>query len=90
MTGKDKGKTGKVTEVYPKRGKVLVLGVNIYKRHQKRRDDKNPGGIMEFARPLPISNVSLVDPKTKKPTRVGVTRTNKTVTRIAKKSGETL
>ena len=69
-TGKDRGRRGKIDQALPKINKVVILGINLYKRHLKRRDEKNPGGIVEFPRPLPESNVALICPKCKKPTRV--------------------
>lgn len=69
--GKDKGKKGKIEKVFPALGEVLVPGVNLYKRHMKRKDEKNPGGIIEFPRSLGVAKVALICPKCKKPTRVG-------------------
>ncbi len=69
--GKDKGKKGKIETILPKEQAVLILGKNMYKRHLKRRDEKNPGGIVDMPRPLPVSNIALVCPKCKKLTRVG-------------------
>lgn len=69
--GKDKSRRGKVDKVFPKEGHVLVGNVNVYKKHQKGMPGK-PGGIVEFSRPLPISNVALVCPNCKKTTRVGM------------------
>lgn len=83
--GKDRGKKGKIEKVFPKTGTILVPGVNIYKRHVKKRDEKNPGGIIDFPRALKMSNVSLVCPKCKKPTRVGFLMTKKDKERICKK-----
>ncbi len=69
--GKDKGRKGKVDAVYEKEGTVLVPGINIYKRHQKKRDEQHQGGIIEYARPLSFGKIALVCPKCGKPTRVG-------------------
>lgn len=69
--GKDKGRKGKVESVNATLQTVVVPGINIYKRHQKKRDDKNPGGIVEFARSLSTGKVALVCPKCGKQTRVG-------------------
>lgn len=69
--GKDKGKKGKVEKVFVAENTVLVPGLNIYKRHLKKRDEKHPGGITEFPRPLPVGNVALLCPSCGKPTRVG-------------------
>ena len=76
IAGKDKGKTGKVIRVDPKRERVYVEGLNMVKRHQR----PVPGrpnlqvGVIEKEGPIHVSNVAIVDPKTKKPTRLGVTR----------------
>lgn len=69
--GKDKGKKAKVETVLPKIAAVVVPGINIVKRHMKQRDERNPGGIVEKAKPLAASKVALVCPKCNKPTRVG-------------------
>ena len=71
LSGKDKGKTGKVEKVYPKKNKVLVVGVNIYKKHRKSQGEGKPGGIIDIPRPLSCSKVALLCPKCKQPTRVG-------------------
>jgi len=95
----NKGKTGKVIAVYPETNRVLVEGVNRIKKHtkvgQSGRGAKT-GGIITQEAPLHISNVMLVDPETKKPTRVGirletVERDGRTKTlriRVAKRSGK--
>jgi large subunit ribosomal protein L24 len=70
-SGKDKGKTGKVEKVFPKKAKVLVAGVNLYKKHRKAQGEGKPGGIIEISKPLPMGNVALLCPKCQKPTRVG-------------------
>lgn len=88
--GKDKGKKGKIEKVFNQEAKVLVPGLNIYKRHTKKRDEKNPGGIVEFSRPLPIGNVALLCPSCKKPTRVGFLVTKDEKHRVCKKCGAKL
>lgn len=88
--GKDKGKKGKIERLFPKTGKVLVPGANLFKRHLKRRDEKNPGGIVEIAKPLPLSKVALICPKCRQPTRVGCQITGKEKLRICKKCKETI
>ena len=80
ISGKDKGKTGRVLRVEPKKNRVFVEGLNIQKRHQRPRTIRDAqragevGGVIEKEGPIHISNVAIVDPKTKKPTRLGVTR----------------
>jgi len=71
ITGKDKGKTGKVEKVFPKKNKILVKGVNVYKRHVRAQGKDKPGGIVEISKPLDISNVVLICPHCQQPTRVG-------------------
>jgi large subunit ribosomal protein L24 len=76
ISGKDKGKTGKVLRVDTKNEKVFVEGLNIVKRHQ-RPNPANPNaqvGVIERENGIHVSNVALLDPKDNKPTRVGVTR----------------
>ncbi len=89
LAGKDKGKTGEVSQVLPKEDRVIVAGVNVVKRHQ-RPTQTTPGGIEEKNAPIHISNVALVDPKTGEPTRVGFKVDGDKKVRIAKKSGEVI
>ncbi len=86
-SGKDKGKTGKVLRALPKEMKVLVEGVNIKKSHQKGRKSGDKGQIIEKSYPIPASSVSLIDPKTKKPTRTGMKMVGNKMVRVSKKSG---
>ena len=75
ISGKDKGKTGKVLRVNPKKRKVFVEGANIVKRHQRPRSmdaAATQSGIIEKEGPIDVSNVILIDPNDEKPTRVGV------------------
>ena len=69
--GKDKGKKGKIDRIIPGTQSILIAGINVYKRHTKKRDEKNPGGIIEFPRPLAAAKVALICPACGKPTRVG-------------------
>ncbi|PIS08717.1 50S ribosomal protein L24 [Candidatus Beckwithbacteria bacterium CG10_big_fil_rev_8_21_14_0_10_34_10] len=69
--GKDKGKTGKVEKVFPKKRKVLVTGVNVFKKHLKAKGKEQPGGIIDLTKPLEVSNLSLICPKCSKVTRIG-------------------
>lgn len=70
VSGKDKGRTGKVTKVLVSQGQVIVEGLNQYKRHLKKRSAKEPGGIVAIERPLNSAKVALICPSCKKPTRV--------------------
>lgn len=90
LAGKDKGKTGKVLRALPKEGRVIVEGVNIVKKHQKRRMQGVPGEVINKTMPIDVSNVAIIDPKTKKPTRVGYKVEGGKKVRIAKASGQAL
>jgi large subunit ribosomal protein L24 len=80
ISGKDRGKTGRVLRVEPRKSRVFVEGLNIVKRHQRPQQvpgaqrAETVGGVIEREGPIHISNVMLIDPKDKKPTRVGVDR----------------
>ena len=89
IAGSDKGKTGKIVKVLRSENKVVVEGVHVVKKHQKPNGQET-GGILDVERPIAASNVMIVDPKTKKRTRVGHTTDEKTgkKIRIAKKSNE--
>ena len=90
LTGRDKGKTGEVTQVLPKEDRVVVSGVNVVKRHQ-RPSQTAPGGIVEKNASIHVSNVALADPKTGEPTRVGFkTLDDGRKVRFAKSSGEVI
>ena len=91
LTGKDKGKTGKVITAMPKERKVVVAGINQVQRHRKADAMGNKAGVVTKNLPIDVSNVAIVDPKTGKATKVGVKLTSdgKKV-RFAKKSCETL
>ena len=92
ISGKDKGKTGKVIRVEPEKQRVYVEGLNMIKRHQR----PVPGrpnlqvGVIEREAPIHISNVSHVDPKDHKPTRVGITREGGVRKRVTRRSGAEL
>ena len=89
LAGEDKGKTGKVLKVLVEKNRALVEGVNMVSKSTKPSAKNPQGGIVKQEAPIHISNLSLVDPKSGKATRVGikVTEGGKKV-RIAKKSGE--
>ena len=89
LTGKSKGKTGKVLKSLPSINKVIVEGVNIAKKHSKNKfsGDKK-GEVIEISMPINVSNVSLIDPKTKKPTRIFYKEVNGKKVRVTRKSGD--
>jgi large subunit ribosomal protein L24 len=102
LRGKDAGKEGRVIEALPKQGRVVVENINVVKRHRRPRPIQNtmgmggggmtPGGIVEIAAALPVSNVMVVCPVCGKPTRVGTVektvRDKKVRVRVCKKCGE--
>ncbi|OUN00439.1 MAG: 50S ribosomal protein L24 [Paenibacillaceae bacterium ZCTH02-B3] len=88
ISGKDKGKKGRVLAAYPRENRVLVEGVNMIKRHTRPNPKYPQGGIIEREAPIHASNVMLVDPKTGLPTRIGYkVLENGRKVRIAKRSG---
>jgi large subunit ribosomal protein L24 len=93
ISGKDKGKTGKVLRVEPKKNRVFVEGMNMTTRHRRARgmaQQASTEGVTHQEGPIHISNVMLVDPKTNQPTRVKMSREGGQRQRIAKKSGESI
>jgi large subunit ribosomal protein L24 len=92
ISGKDRGKTGRVLRVDRKNERVFVEGLNIIKRHEKPRQvagaqrDQTVGGVIEREGPIHVSNVMLVDPKDNKPTRLGVVREDGKRFRVARRS----
>ena len=86
ITGKDKGKTGKVLKAFPLDGKVLVAGINIKKVHERSRQSGKKGQIIEKASPINVSNVMFVDPKTNKPTRLARKQVGGKTVRVTKRS----
>ena len=71
LSGKYKGKQGKVTMTHPTENKVTVEGVNIIKKHVKPNKTYPQGGIIEMTKPIWVNKVAIVDPATKKPSRIG-------------------
>jgi large subunit ribosomal protein L24 len=91
ISGKDRGKTGRVLQVDPVKQRVFVEGLNIVKRHQRPTPGTNqPGGVIEKPGPIHISNVALVDPKDGKPTRTRVEDRDGKRVRIGVRSGEVI
>jgi large subunit ribosomal protein L24 len=96
ISGKDRGKSGRVLRVDPAKQRVYVEGLNIVKRHQRPQQVRGAqraeqvGGVIEREGPIHISNVMLIDPKDKKPTRVGITREDGRRSRVARRSGTAL
>ncbi len=92
ISGRDKGKRGQIREIRVDEQRVVVADVNVVKRHMKPgRAGARQAGIIDLEAPIHISNVMLVDPKTDKPTRIGIrTLPDGSRVRFAKRSGEQL
>ena len=91
LRGKDKGREGVIERIFPKKGTALVEGINLYKRHIKKVVAKdNKGGIFELPRPIALDKLAVIDPKTKKTTRVGFQIEGGKKLRFSKKSKEIL
>ena len=88
LAGEDKGKTGKVLKVLVEKQRAIVEGVNDVNKSTKPSAKTPPGGFEKVEAPIHISNLSLIDPKSGKPTRVSIKHEGKNVIRVAKKSGE--
>ena len=89
IAGSNKGKEGTIKKVLKKDNKVIVEGINIVHKH-KKGNGQDAGGIIDFEAPIDRSNVMIIDPKTKKPTRIGHTIEKDKKVRIARKSSEKL
>jgi large subunit ribosomal protein L24 len=91
VTGRDRGKTGKVMRVIPERARVIVERLNIVKRHSKPRGAQSPGGIVEKEAPLHISNVMIFCDRCSAPVRIGVKQTAEgDKVRVCRRCGETI
>lgn len=91
--GSKKGKvrnTGKIIKIYPEENKVLVEGINKIKKHQGPTQQNEKGKIITKEAPIDASNVAILDPKTKQPSRIGIKVVNDKKVRYAKKSGTVL
>ena len=88
LAGEDKGKTGKVLKVLVDKQKAIVEGINFVNKSSKPSAKNPQGGFEKVEAPIHISNLSLIDPKSGKATRVSIKHEGKNVIRIAKKSGE--
>lgn len=91
IAGKDRGKTGKVLAVFPHDNRVLVEKINMAKKTRRKTQQDQQGGIVEVEMPIHMSNVMLIDKKTNRPTRFGISvLKDGTRVRISKKSGDVL
>lgn len=84
LLGKDRGKTGQVERVLTEKNKILVNGINVYKRHVRKQGDLE-GGILNLAKPIDISNVALICPNCKKVTKVAFKMEGDSKLRFCKK-----
>ena len=89
LTGKDKGRTGEVKKVIVDEMKVVVQGVNVQTKHRKP-SNTSPGGLDKVEKPIHVSNVAIIDPKDKKPGRVGYKTVGDRKVRFSKRSGEVI
>jgi large subunit ribosomal protein L24 len=91
ITGRDRGKTGKVMRVLPEHGRVVIERLNIVKRHSKPRGAASPGGIVEKEAPIAISNVMIFCDRCNAPVRVGIKSADDgTKSRICRRCGEAI
>ena len=89
ISGSNKGKEGTISKIFREENKVVVSGVNLRKKHLKPKNNNGTGEIVEVEAPIHASNVMLVDPKTKKPTKVKIEKDSKgKKIRISKKSNQ--
>ena len=88
ITGKDKGKSGKITRILAKDDKVVVEGINVFKKHQRPRTSDAKGQVLSIAMPIHASNVMITDPKNGKPTRIGKKKVGDKMVRISRKSNQ--
>ena len=88
ISGKDRGRTSKVSRVFPKKDSVLVEGINLKKKHIRPKKEGEKGQIVETPQPLNISNVKLICPKCKKATRIGYKIEKEKKYKICKKCGQ--
>lgn len=90
ISGKDRGKQGKVEHVFPKLNKVTVTGINLSKHHLKPSRKNPQGGIVDKPKPIDVSNIIIVCPRCSKPSRIGFKKTGGKKIRICKKCHESL
>ena len=90
QSGKDKGKTGKVSRAIPEKNKIVVAGLNVHKKHSKPSRKNSRGGIVDIHAPINVSNVLIICPRCSKTTRVSYKISEKSKMRICKKCNEVL
>lgn len=87
ISGKDRGRKGKIIKALPRENKVIIEGMNIKKKHIRPKRQGEKGQIAEIPGPISISNIKLICPKCGKPCRIGYRVTEKAKYRICKKCG---
>lgn len=85
ISGKDKGRDGKVERTYSKSHKILIPGINLYRKHIKKSEQTPQGGVVEIPRPMDVAKVMLICPRCSKPTRIGFKTEGKNKLRVCKK-----
>ncbi len=90
IKGKDSGKKGKVRQVFPEEGRLIVEGANMIKRHSKTKGQARQGGIIELEAPMNVANVMIVCSKCGKPARIGSSVVEGKKTRICRACGEAI
>lgn len=85
VAGREKGKKGKIEKILPLESKVVVTGVNLYKRNKKAAGNNQKAGIIDIIKPLPVANIMFVCPKCKLAARIGYTVKNNEKSRVCKK-----
>jgi len=88
ISGKDQGKSGKVSEVFLKENKIIIEGLNIVKKHVRPKREGEKGQRVEVPRAIDVSNVKLICPKCKKATRIGHRVISENKVRVCKKCGQ--
>jgi len=86
VTGKDKGKKGKIARVLISTNRIIIEGLNILKKHQRPRKSGGKGSVVDVAMPINASNVQILDPKTGRATRLGKKKVGDKMVRIARSS----
>lgn len=90
MSGKETGKSGKVVQVFPKEGKIVVEGLHQMKKHLRPKNSGEKGQILTLASPFPVAKVLLVCPKCDKPTRVGYKLDGDKKQRVCRRCGQVI
>ena len=85
LSGKDRGKTGRILRFFPEEDKAVVEGLNLVKKHQRPKKQGQKGEVISAPRPVDISKIMLICQRCKKPSRMGVKREDRKIIRICKK-----